>query len=223
MKNLNLYIYCAGGFGKEVFDIAISQNFQSKKWNNIFFIDDILEEKKKYGTEVFRFDDLINNKLINNNEFRVVIANGEPFVRAKILDKLKNSNLSLDNVIHPSSVVSNTSQLCIGSIVAPLCSIQSDSIIGSNSCINTMSIVGHDVEIGENTVISSMVNLGGGCIIGESSYVGMGALIKEGIKIGANSIIGMGSVVYNDVPNGMIALGNPARVIRENTDKKVFK
>jgi acetyltransferase-like isoleucine patch superfamily enzyme len=68
-----------------------------------------------------------------------------------------------------------------------------------------------------------MVNLGGECIVGDNSYIGMGALIKEGIKIGSNTIVGMGSVVYSDIPDGVIALGNPARVARPNLDQKVFK
>ena len=86
-----------------------------------------------------------------------------------------------------------------------------------------MSIVGHDVLIGENAVVSSMVKIGGACEVGNNSYIGMGALIKEGIKIGENSIVGMGSVVYTDVPADVIALGNPARVVRKNTDQKIFK
>jgi len=42
------------------------------------------------------------------------------------------------------------------------------------------------------------------------------------VKIGDSSIIGMGSVVYKDIPDEVIALGNPARVARKNEDKKVF-
>jgi len=84
-------------------------------------------------------------------------------------------------------------------------------------------IIGHDARVMANSVLSSQVNLGGGATVGDSTYIGMGALIKEGIKIGSNSIIGMGSVVYNDIPDGVIALGNPARVIRNNENQKVFK
>ena len=50
----------------------------------------------------------------------------------------------------------------------------------------------------------------------------MGALVKQGVSIGESSVVGMGSVVYNDVPEGMIALGNPARVVRRNEHKKIF-
>jgi acetyltransferase-like isoleucine patch superfamily enzyme len=68
-----------------------------------------------------------------------------------------------------------------------------------------------------------MVNIGGNCEIGKGSYLGMGALIKEGLKIGDRVIIGMGAVVYNDIPDDVIALGNPARPIRRNDRHKVFK
>ena len=40
--------------------------------------------------------------------------------------------------------------------------------------------------------------------------------------IGKSSIIGMGSVLYNDVPDNVIALGNPARVVQKNEKQKVF-
>ena len=51
----------------------------------------------------------------------------------------------------------------------------------------------------------------------------MGVLIKEGTVIGKDAIVGMGSVVYNDIPDDVIAVGNPARPMRKNIDKKVFK
>ena len=103
--------------------------------------------------------------------------------------------------------------LAEGLVVTPLCSISSDARLGRNACVNTMSIVGHDVQVGENTVVSSMVNIGGACVIGANCYLGMGALIKEGVRIGSNSIVGMGSVVYSDIPDDVIALGNPARCV----------
>jgi len=68
-----------------------------------------------------------------------------------------------------------------------------------------------------------MVNLGGGTQVGTLSYLGMGALVKERVQIGHSSIVGMGSVVHIDIPDEVIALGNPARVVRRNEDKKVFK
>ena len=83
--------------------------------------------------------------------------------------------------------------------------------------------IGHDDVLEEGCVISGFGNLGGKVVIGRYSYVGLGASIKEETRIGNNSIIGMGSIVFNDMPDGIIALGNPARPMKNNVDNKVFK
>jgi maltose O-acetyltransferase len=47
--------------------------------------------------------------------------------------------------------------------------------------------------------------------------VGGNVVVHPGVKIGSNVVIGSGSVVVKDIPDGMIAAGNPAKVIREIT------
>ncbi|HEV7771234.1 MAG TPA: acyltransferase [Solirubrobacterales bacterium] len=51
--------------------------------------------------------------------------------------------------------------------------------------------------------------------IGDNVFVGMGARILKGSTIGSDAVIGAGSVVVGPIPAGVIAAGNPARVIRE--------
>jgi maltose O-acetyltransferase len=50
-------------------------------------------------------------------------------------------------------------------------------------------------------------------------WVGGGALILPGVRIGSRSVIGAGSVVTRDVPEGVLAAGNPCRVIREISEQ----
>ena len=50
--------------------------------------------------------------------------------------------------------------------------------------------------------------------IGDNVFVGMGVRILKGVTIGADTVIGAGSVVASAIPAGVIAAGNPARVIR---------
>jgi maltose O-acetyltransferase len=54
--------------------------------------------------------------------------------------------------------------------------------------------------------------------IGSDVWIGGGAIICPGVKIGSQSVIGAGSVVTRDIPEGVLAAGNPCRVIREIKD-----
>lgn len=51
--------------------------------------------------------------------------------------------------------------------------------------------------------------------IGNDVWIGAGAIVNPGVTIGSNVVIGSGSVVTKDIPDNMIAVGNPCRVLRE--------
>lgn len=55
--------------------------------------------------------------------------------------------------------------------------------------------------------------------IGNRVWIGGGSTILSGVTIGDDSVIGAGSVVTRDIPAGVVAAGNPCRVIRPITDK----
>ena len=51
--------------------------------------------------------------------------------------------------------------------------------------------------------------------IGANSWIGAGAIIMPGVTIGKNVVIGAGSIVTKDIPDNVIAVGNPCKVLRE--------
>ncbi|MEC7370687.1 MAG: acyltransferase [Pseudomonadota bacterium] len=51
--------------------------------------------------------------------------------------------------------------------------------------------------------------------LGDNVWIGDSAIVTKGVTIGSNSIIGAGSVVTKDIPENVIAAGNPARVVRQ--------
>ena len=53
-------------------------------------------------------------------------------------------------------------------------------------------------------------------IIGNNVWIGGGAIIMPGVTIGNSIVIGAGSVVTKDIPDNVIAYGNPCKVVREN-------
>ena len=56
-------------------------------------------------------------------------------------------------------------------------------------------------------------------IIEDHVWIGAGAIILPGVRIGKDSVIGAGSVVTKDIPDNVLAVGNPARVIRKIESK----
>ena len=50
-------------------------------------------------------------------------------------------------------------------------------------------------------------------------WIGAGAILLPGVTIGDNTVIGAGSIVTKDIPENVIAVGNPCRVMRKITDR----
>ena len=51
--------------------------------------------------------------------------------------------------------------------------------------------------------------------IGRNCWLGAGVIVMPGVTIGDNTVIGAGSVVTKDIPSGVVAVGNPCRVMRQ--------
>lgn len=50
--------------------------------------------------------------------------------------------------------------------------------------------------------------------VGDNVFIGAGTIVLPGVSIGNNVVIGAGSVVSRDIPDNVVALGNPARVVK---------
>ena len=55
--------------------------------------------------------------------------------------------------------------------------------------------------------------------VGDNVWIGASVTVLPGVKIGSNSVIGAGSVVNRDIPEGVVAVGNPCRVLRNITEE----
>ena len=60
--------------------------------------------------------------------------------------------------------------------------------------------------------------------IGRNCWLGAGVIVMPGVTIGDNTVIGAGSIVTKDIPSGVVAVGNPCRVMREvgEHDRKYY-
>lgn len=85
--------------------------------------------------------------------------------------------------------------------------------IAPRVCIYTAS---HPIDAG---VRRKDLEVAKGVTIGDDVWIGGNVVINPGVTIGSGVVIGSGSVVTKDIPSGVIAAGNPCRVIREITEE----
>ena len=116
-------------------------------------------------------------------------------------------------IISPETIVDKSVKMDEGTVIMPGSIINIDSSIGKNCIINTGAIIEHDCKIGDYCHIAPGVHISGAVNIGELSFIGIGTTIIQGIKIGKNATIGAGSVLIKNLPDNVIAVGNPAKII----------
>jgi maltose O-acetyltransferase len=95
-------------------------------------------------------------------------------------------------------------------------------------CLDVATVtIGDDVQIGPNVQLLTATHpLEAGprrdkweaaepIVIGDNVWLGGGVIVCPGVTIGADTVVGAGAVVTKDLPAGVLAVGSPARVIRE--------
>ncbi|MBN2403131.1 MAG: acetyltransferase [Spirochaetes bacterium] len=210
-----LGIFCAGGFGGVVYELARELNQKNTRWEKIYFIDDVTNEAVVRGTSVFRYKDFCNK--FSNKESEITIASGEPYGRNNIYKIIKAEGYQLASLIHPDSYVSSNIEIGEGIIVLWGASLTPSNLtVGKNVVVMSHAHLSHDCLIGDHSVIASSAVISGNCKLGKCTYIGINASIREEIIIGEYSIVGMGAVVVKNVPDNTVVVGNPAKVINNN-------
>lgn len=89
--------------------------------------------------------------------------------------------------------------------------------IAPNCCFST---AGHPLDVEQRNM---GLEIAWPITVGNNVWIGSGVTVLPGVTIGDNSIIGAGSVVNKDIPEGVIAVGNPCKVLRKITEEDANK
>jgi sugar O-acyltransferase (sialic acid O-acetyltransferase NeuD family) len=128
----------------------------------------------------------------------------------------QNANISFPRLIHPTAILGANVEIGEGVIIGPGTIIAPNCHIGDFTLINRGISIGHDTEIGEFATIGPRSAIAGMVKIGRNTTVGIGATVIDGVTIGENSFVGAGAVVVGDVPDNVVVVGVPAKVLRKN-------
>jgi len=154
----------------------------------------------------------------------LVAAIGDNWQRRKIYLELieKCPNLRFPIIKHPSAIVASSAEIGNGAAILAGSHVGPGSRVGEFCILNTGSSIDHDCIMHNFSSIAPGVSTGGLVQIGECSAIGVGASISDRISIGRHTLVGTGAVVVRDVPDLVVAYGNPARVQRSRREGESY-
>lgn len=209
-----MLIIGAKGHAKEVLQYFLNIGTLT----DIYFYDDVSQDLPAKIYDKFPVIKSIEEakELFNKVSNEYVLGIGNPKTRYSLNKKFSEINGKLVSIIMQSAEIGSYNvNLGQGLNIMSGVIITNDVSIGTGSLINTGSTISHDSIIGNFCEISPGSHITGRVKIGDFTSIGTGSVIIPDVKIGSNCIIGAGSVVIKDIPDNSVAVGVPAKVIKE--------
>ena len=208
-----LLVLGAGGHSRVVAETALSTG----RFSRITFLDDRCtgpsQLPDQLGWPVIGPFTAALDPQIHQQFPAALVAIGNAAVRVQWLPSLVSAGYEVPVVVHPAAWVSPSAQLGVGTVVFAQAAVQSQAVIGSGAILNTGCSVDHDVQLGDAVHICPGACLAGEVHVGDRSWIGIGASVIQQIRIGNDVTVGGGAAVVRDLPNGVTAVGVPARVL----------
>lgn len=208
-----LGIYGAGGTGRMVHDRLEDEGNYIARYQEIVFIDDTPGKKECDGLRVVSFASAC--EAWSPGEIEYLIAVGDPAARKCLWEKIHDAGYACATWIHKDAYVSPSSTVAEGCIIDN-CEIDGNVAIGANTIVYFHAVVGHDSMIGEHCVISVGSFIGGHSALHDKVFFGPCATCRDNIVVGEGAVVGINAAVYKDVPEAYVAIGNPARNMRQS-------
>lgn len=195
---MSLYIFGAGGVGRETATCARHQGVDIRA-----FVDD-------HVTDSVLGIDTIGSDAVPDGA-AIVIAIADPARRSAIAESLSSRRPVWTSVIDPMTTWLDSCTIGAGSVILPRVHISVSAVIGEHVQIHYGATIGHDSIIGRASTVLPGAHVAGNVTIEPTVLIGSGAVILQGLRIGSGAVVGAGAVVTSDVAPGVTVVGVPAR------------
>jgi len=170
------------------------------------------------GVPVLGNDSILAN-LRETGVTAAFVAVGDNELRRRLSEEVLGLGLQLFTAVSSSAYVASDVKLGGGVIVMPGAVIRTGSVIGDGVIVNSGAIIDHDASIGAWSHVGPGASLAGNVALGEGAFLGAGCSVIPDVKVGAWTVVGAGAVVIRNLPARVVAVGSPARVIRDLVQK----
>ncbi|MUT64767.1 acetyltransferase [Paenibacillus sp. NEAU-GSW1] len=154
------------------------------------------------------------NFIADEPDMHVVIGVGDNRTRRAIVERLALPEAAYAVLVHPAAVVAEDARLGLGTVVMPGAVIGPGAAIGTHAIINSGAVVEHDAVVGAYAHVSPNATMAGAAVAEEGAHIGSGAVLIPSVRVGSWSVLGAGGIAVRDVPDGVTAVGVPAKAIR---------
>lgn len=205
-----LAIVGAGGFGRETYDLIRSCDPHSDRWHIAGFVDAAGDASllSAIGAQWLGSDD---DFLATAPVDSVLLAVGDPHLRARLATRYRDAGVPFARFIHPSAEVGSHTTIGEGSIVSSGAMVMNNSRLGDFTNIDRRAMVGHDCHIDDFGTLHPAAVVSGRVSVGSHSRLGTCSCVLPDVVIGSSVMIGAGAVVVSSVPDGITVAGVPAR------------
>ena len=149
--------------------------------------------------------------LQSDGEKRAIIAIGDNATRRRVSEEY---DFNWTTLRHPFSWIDPSAQIGVGTLICAGSIIQPGATLGHHVIVNTKSSIDHDTTVGDFCHVS-VAHLAGGGTAEEGSFMALHSVVLPGKRLGQWSTLGAGGVANEDIPPYSIAVGVPAKVIKE--------
>lgn len=203
-------VYGASGHGKVVADILFACGMEVEG-----FIDDDPLKCAQLSDQKILGDATWLAAQAAHQPIAVALGIGDNFARHAVAERCVEIGACLLTAIHPTAAIAPSAKISPGVVIMAHAVVNADAVIGQGAIINTSAVVEHDCDVGTFAHLSPKVAIGGHVQVGDLSWLGIGSTVIPNIKVGTGSIIGAGATVLHDVDDWVVAVGTPARILKE--------
>lgn len=215
-----LAILGAGGFAREVqqlikdINMHLDVNRCEEKIKLVGFIDENTKNHHKiiHGAPVLGNFEYLENA---NRNIMLALGIGCPTIKKKFVKNSLDLGFSFMTLVHPQTCVGENVKIGAGVIITAGNYLTVDITIKDYAMINLNCTIGHDVTIGQFATLSPHATISGFTVIEDGVELGSAVTTIPGKCIGAWSMIGAGTLVTKNIPKNVVAVGCPAKVIKE--------
>jgi len=219
-----LLIIGAGGFAREAGLVVNNSENVSFVQEQLFYLSDNADDwgKTRAGGEVVgSIEEFALGALYLYPEdldrciHRFIVAVGSPSLKVSLVARARKKHWEPFPFIRHEQSFLGDAHIGDGTIICSMCSITTNVTIGDHVNVNLNCTIGHDVIINDYVNLSPHCTISGNVHIKKGADLGSAVTVLPGVTIGENSIIGAGAVVNKDIPDNVVAVGLPAKVIKE--------